>query len=41
MFLNATSYEFLDVPFASTVYLEVHYDEGCLTTKKDESCFTV
>jgi hypothetical protein len=34
-------YDLLDQMFASNMYLELHYDDKCLTTKKDSSCFTV
>jgi hypothetical protein len=29
------------VPYASTVYFELHYDEECIASIKDESCFSV
>eukprot|EP00347_Sterkiella_histriomuscorum_P000163 403376932 len=41
MWLDPYHYEFLDVPYTSNVYFELHYDDECLTQVGDESCFSV
>lgn len=41
MWMNPYNYDFIDVPYASTVYFELHYDDQCLSKTKDESCFSV
>jgi len=33
--------DFIDAPFASSVFFELHYDSECLAAKRDASCFTV
>lgn len=40
--LNGVDYQFTDVPYASSVIFELHYNSTCLAgTTKDESCFSV
>ena len=41
--LDPVDYEFTDVPYASSVFYELHYDSDCLSNSltKNESCFTV
>ena len=41
LWLQPVNYDFIDQPFSSSLYLELHYDDACLTTKNDSSCFTV
>lgn len=42
-FLSPINYEPIDMPYASTVYIELHYDTQCMSNKKTRSidCFTV
>jgi hypothetical protein len=42
-FLEPVGYEPIDMPYASTVIFELHYDEGCLADpkKRGEHCFSV
>lgn len=39
--LEPLEYDFVDMPFASSLMMELHYDDACLAEKKDSSCFTV
>jgi len=40
--LDAVDYEITDVPYASSIHYELHYDSECLTSPaRNESCFEV
>jgi hypothetical protein len=39
--LNPVEHNYLDMPFTSTLISELHYNETCLLSQKDTSCFTV
>ena len=39
--LQPVDHEYVDMPFASTLVVELHYDQECLTKVGDTSCFTV
>ncbi len=41
IFLNAINVDLTQVQFASSLYLELHYDDDCLKTQKDRSCFSL
>ncbi|CDW85891.1 histidine acid phosphatase family protein [Stylonychia lemnae] len=41
VFLNPVNFYFEAVPYCSQVYFELYYDEDCVSTKKDNSCFTL
>lgn len=41
MFLKPLDHVMIDIPFASSIYMELHYDQACLDSKKERSCFTV
>jgi len=41
LFLNPVNFEFESVPYCSTVYFELYYDEDCVKTTKDNSCFSM
>lgn len=42
LFLNATNYNFTDMPFASQINIELHHSESCLTSEnRGEQCFSV
>lgn len=40
-FLDPIDHDYVDMPFASTLMTELHYNNTCLQFKKDTSCFTV
>jgi len=42
-FLQPVGYDPLDMPYASTIFLELHYDENCLNNPKTRGtqCFEV
>ena len=42
-FLQPLNYDPIDMPYASTIFFELHYDEGCLnnTKTRGNQCFTV
>lgn len=35
------NFEILSARFSSQIYFELHYDEACVATTNDESCFTM
>jgi hypothetical protein len=39
--LDPLDYNFVDIPFASSIYIELHYDPICVSGKKNRDCFTV
>jgi hypothetical protein len=39
--LQPYQYNFTDIPYASTITFELSYNQTCLNTVKDSSCFTV
>jgi hypothetical protein len=39
--LQPVDHDYVDQPFASTLISELHYNETCLQTQNDTSCFTV
>jgi hypothetical protein len=39
--LDPLDYYFTDVPYASTVIFELHYNQTCLAASKSEECFNV
>jgi|LauGreDrversion4_2_1035121.scaffolds.fasta_scaffold500412_1 hypothetical protein len=39
--LEPVIHDYVDMPFASTLVVELHYDAKCLSTTRDNSCFTV
>ena len=41
LFLQPYNYPLTYVPFASSMLFELHYDDQCVVTKKDRSCFTL
>ncbi|CDW80941.1 histidine acid phosphatase family protein [Stylonychia lemnae] len=41
LWLNPHNYDFIDVPYSSNIYFELFYDSDCITSKKDETCFSV
>ncbi len=41
LWLEPQDYDFNNMPFASSIYFEVHYNTTCLAKEKDSSCFTV
>jgi len=41
VFLNPRNFTYYDVPFASSVFLELHYDMECVQEKRDRKCFWV
>ncbi len=41
LFLQPYNYPLSYVPFASSMLFELHYDDQCVATKKDRSCFTL
>ena len=41
LLIQAMNYDFVDQPYASTFYLELHYDDECIKAANDSSCFTV
>ena len=41
LWLEPLDYDYEDIPFASSIYFEVHYNTTCLELNKDTSCFTV
>ena len=40
-FWNLYDYDVIDQPYASSIFFELHYDDTCLRTTRDTSCFTV
>ena len=42
-FLKPVNYAPIDMPYASTIFFELHYDEGCLNNTKSRGtqCFSV
>ena len=41
LWLEPLDYDFIDMPFSSSIYFEVHYNTTCLEHEQDTSCFTV
>lgn len=41
LWLQAANNDFIDAPFSSSVFFELHYDSECLAAKRDFSCFTI
>jgi hypothetical protein len=41
LFLDPVGLDFQEVPYVSTVYMELFYDEDCIKTQKDRKCFRV
>lgn len=41
LWLKPMSFNLIESPFASSITFELHYDDTCLSTTKDTSCFTV
>ena len=41
VFMKPDNFEIQEIPYASSFNMEFYYDEDCLNTKKDYSCFTV
>ena len=41
IFLNPLNLDLASIPFAASLYLELHYDDECLKNLKDRSCFTL
>lgn len=41
LFLNPVDHFIVDIPYASSIFFELHYDDKCLAEKKDRSCFKV
>jgi hypothetical protein len=39
--LSPNNYNYIDVPYDSTVYIELFYDQQCVKDKNNEDCFTV
>lgn len=40
-FLRPTDFDYDFIPYSSQIYIELHYDEQCVKTKRDTSCFSV
>jgi hypothetical protein len=41
LFLEPYNFDFVDIPYASSIFFELHYDSDCVKTTKARSCFTV
>ena len=41
LYLKPKDFLLTEIPYASQVYFELHYDDECLKDDNDESCFTV
>ena len=41
LFLNPTNLNLNQIAFSASLYLELHYDDECLQTMKDRSCFSL
>jgi hypothetical protein len=41
LFLNPEGLNLNQMAFAASLYLELHYDDECLQTQKDRTCFSV
>ena len=42
MWIQSVGYEYVDIPYASSIVFELHYDDICVATgPKDNSCFWV
>lgn len=39
--LKPMNFIYTEQPYASTFYMELHYDPTCISSKKDHSCFTI
>lgn len=39
--LDPVDHDFVDVPYASTIFFELYYDTDCIYKYRDESCFNV
>lgn len=40
--LNAYQYQFTDIPYASSIFYELHYNQTCLNSaQRNESCFSI
>jgi hypothetical protein len=40
-FLEPLNYNWIEMPFSSSLNLELHYNDTCLASQRDVSCFTV
>jgi hypothetical protein len=40
-FLGANNYNYIDVPYDSTIYIELYYNEQCVNITKSEDCFSI
>ena len=41
LFLEPVNHNFVDIPFASSIIFELHYDEQCVAQQKSRDCFQV
>ena len=41
VWLEPLNHDYIDIPFASSIIFELHYDETCKSAEGDNSCFTV
>jgi hypothetical protein len=41
LFLNPSNLDLTQIQFAASLYLELHYDDECLKTTKNTSCFSL
>ncbi|TNV78316.1 hypothetical protein FGO68_gene16842 [Halteria grandinella] len=41
MFMQPLEHVLIDIPFASSIYMELHYEQACIDKIKDRTCFTV
>ena len=39
--LNPDNFKYLDAPYCSTVFIELHYDDACMLLYPREECFYV
>ena len=41
LFLEPLYFDFVDIPYASSIFFEMHYDVECVKAQKSRTCFTV